>query len=326
MNMNIQHLIAAAAILLSAVSCDDRKVFDQEQYKNIFGFVSESDNTKEKVVSLHYDSVETYMSFSMGGSLAPERDVKIEIAEDPDLIKEYNFNNYDTDVSKYSVALPAKNYSISNSTCTIKAGTRLGIIPVTIYPKGLSPDEDYIIPVRVHSYDGGEMHPDKSTLLLQVGIKNQWANSNGVAYSMVATRKELPNGSPINMPGNKTVHCWEANSVRTTPGNLLYSASIHDQEMNCIILEVATTADAAGYRKVTIRPLRDMKVEQLDGDKDYPNAYAIIDDGFNTYKTFLLHYNYTVGKSTYEVKEELRVKYEEDKDVDEGFDIVKVEH
>lgn len=322
--MKIRHkYLLAALALLSLASCDDREIFDKEQYKNIFGFVSESDNTKQKIVSLRYNETVTYMSISMGGTKTPKNDVNINIIKDPSLIDEYNKANYDVDVSKYAVEMPEDKYSISEMKCTIKAGTSLGSIPVTIYPTGLSPDKDYIIPVRVESYDGAEMHPNKSSLLLKIGIKNQWATSSGVAYQMVGNRKLMPDGSPINMPGTKTIHCWAANSVRMMPGNETFSKDIHVLEAKAMIAEIDTTADAAGYHKVTLKPYRDLKIQQIDGDPDYPNVYGIVDDGFNTYKTFLLHYFYQVGNEIYEMREETRVQYTEDKDVDEGYTIIK---
>ena len=308
--------------LLSLTACNDRDVFEKEQYKNIFGFVSESDNTKEKIVSLHASETVTYMSFSMGGTKAPSKDVTINIVEDNGLIDEYNKTNYDVDVEKYSVSLPADKYELTSKTCVIKAGEFEGSIPVKIRPQGLSPDKHYIIPIRVDTYDGAEMHPDKSTLLMQIGLKNQWANSNGVSYSMVGIRKTLPDGYPLNMPSTKTVHCWEANSVRVMPGNETFSSDVHTLEAKAMILEIATDA-VNGYHKVTIKPYRDLKITQIDGDADFPNMYAIIDDGFNTYKTFLLHYNYTIGSDSYEMKEELRVTYDKDEEVDGGFEIVE---
>lgn len=319
--MKYRYFIAAMA-LLSLTACNDREVFEKEQYKNIFGFVSESDNTKTKTVSLHADETVTYMSISMGGTIAPGKDVRIKIVEDESLISTYNKINFDVEVAKFSVPLPKDKYEITSDVCTIKAGEFLGTIPVKIYPKGLSPDKHYIIPVRVETFDGAEMNPRKSSLLMQIGIKNQWANSNGVSYSMSASRKTLPDGSPINMPGTKIVHCWEANSVRTTPGNIAYNADVHSVEANSIIIDINPVAEADGYHKVTIKSLRDMKIEQIDGDPEYPNVYGIVDDGFNTYKTFRLHYIYTVKDESYEMKEELRVIYSEDKDVDAGYEVI----
>lgn len=320
--MKHKYIILAALAAFSLISCNDREVFEKEQYKNIFGFVSESDNTKKMTVSLHKEKTTTYMSFSMGGTKAPKNDVKINIVLDTTLVDDYNEANYDVDVSKYSVVMPSDKYEISSMSCTIKAGEVLGTIPVIIYPTGLSPDKDYIIPVRVLSYEGAELRPDKSSLLLRIAIKNQWSNSSGIGYQMVGNRKLMPDGSPINMPGTKTIHCWTANSVRMMPGNETFSKDKHVLEAKAMIATIDTTADAEGYHKVTLSAYRDLKLQQIDGDPDYPNVYGIIDDGFNTYKTFLLHYYYQIGDEIYEMREETRYLYSEDEDVDEGFTII----
>lgn len=90
-----------------------------------------------------------------------------------------------------------------------------------------------------------------------------------------------------------------------------------------MIAYIDAAADAKGYHKITLKPYRDIKVTQLDDDPEYPNVYGIIDDGYNTYKTFLLHYKYQIGNDVYEMREETRVLYSEDKDVDEGFTIIE---
>jgi hypothetical protein len=64
--------------------------------------------------------------------------------------------------------------------------------------------------------------------------------------------------------------------------------------------------------RVTISPFKDVTVEQLDGDPDFPNIFKVEDDGYNIYKTFLLSYKFRVGSgTTYTMKEELRLELDE---------------
>lgn len=312
--MKFRYMIAATA-LLSLAACNNDEVFEKEQYKNIFGFVCESDNTKTKVVTLHKPESVAYMSLSMGGSNPIPADVTVNIVEDESLIDDYNSANYDTDVSKYAIPMPKSKYDITSYKCVIKAGETLGTIPVNIRPEGLSPDSTYFIPVRINDYSAYEMNPDKGTMLLKVTFKNRWATSLGTGYSMIGRRRIMPNGVEISMPGTKTVHAFSANSVRIMPGNETFKSDKHTLEALAMILEVEDTDN--DVKKVTIKPYRDLAVTQIDGDKDYPNIYSIIDDGFTVYKTFLLHYYYTVGDTTYEMKEELRIKYNESEEEDE---------
>ena len=338
--MKFRYILAAAA-LFSFVACNEKEVFEKEQYKNIFGFVCESDNTKEKIVSLHLDEATTYVSISMGGSNTISQDVTINFEEDPSLIDDYNSSNFDTDVAKYAIALPEDHYTIENYSCTIKAGERLGVIPVKVYPAGLSVDKTYFIPLRVTTYDNAEMDPEKGTILFQVGIKNHWAESTGTAYNMLGRRQNITDfttgdaiestASEISMPGTKYVYPYANDEVRLFPGNETYSTDHHKIEQMGMIIEIGEDTDSDKVREVTLKPVRDLIVKMVEPsderyDDMYNNTYSILDDGFNIYKTFLLQYYYSVdGKNFYHMKEEVRVEYKEDKDVDEGFEVIEYE-
>ena len=338
--MKFRYILAAAA-LFSFVACNEQEVFEKEQYKNIFGFVCESDNTKEKIVSLHLDEATTYVSISMGGSNTISQDVTINFEEDPSLIDAYNSSNFDTDVAKYAIALPEDKYDIENYSCTIKAGERLGVIPVKVYPAGLSVDKTYFIPLRVTTYDNAEMDPEKGTILFQVGIKNHWAESTGTAYNMLGRRQNVTDfttgeaiestASEISMPGTKYVYPYANDEVRLFPGNETYSTDHHKMEQMGMIIEIGEDTDSDKVREVTLKPVRDLIVKMVEPsderyDDMYNNTYSILDDGFNIYKTFLLQYYYSVdGTNFYHMKEEVRVEYKEDKDVDEGFEVIEYE-
>lgn len=338
--MKFRYILAAAA-LLTFVACDEQEVFEKEQYKNIFGFVCESDNTKEKIVSLHLEEATTYVSISMGGSNPPAQDVTINFEEDPSLIDAYNSSNFDTDVAKYAVALPQEHYTIENYSCTIKAGERLGVVPVKVIPNGLSVDKTYFIPLRVTDYNNGEMDPEKGTVLFQVGIKNHWAESSGTAYNMIGRRQQVSDvttgeeitnvTSEISMPGTKYVYPYSDNEVRLFPGNETYSTDHHVMEQKGMIIEISGDEDGDKVRQISLEPVRDLIVKLVDEndpryDEFYNNTYSLIDDGFNVYKTFLLQYYYSIdGTNFYHMKEEVRVEYKEDKDVDEGFEVIEYE-
>jgi hypothetical protein len=65
---------------------------------------------------------------------------------------------------------------------------------------------------------------------------------------------------------------------------------------------------------VKIKPYANLAVTQLDGDPLYPNVFFVEDDGYKTYKTFLLHYRYTYGGTVKEMKEELRLEFNKKQD------------
>lgn len=322
--MKFRYILAATA-LFSLVSCNEQEVFEKEQYKNIFGFVCESDNTKQKIVSLHLEESTAYVSISMGGSNPPTQDVTINFKEDYSLIDDYNSSNFDTNVAKYAIPLHDSKYDIDSYSCTIKAGERLGTIPVRVRPYGMSPDSTYFIPLRIKDYDNAEMDPEKGTVLFKVGFKNHWAASTGTNYAMIGRRKTATSAE-IQMPATKPVHPISGNQVRVMPGNEVFSAETHTLEAKAMVITIGEPVEKV--HPIEITPYRDLEVEMItpdnpDYDDKYTNTYAILDDGFNVYKTFLLQYYYTINGTKYHMKEELRIEYAEDKDVDEGFEVIE---
>lgn len=309
--MRFRYILTVTA-LLGLVACNENKVFEKEQYKNVFGFISDAENMNSKVFSLHKAESEGYLSFSMGGTNNITEDVTINIVEDPDLIETYNRNNFDQDVAKYAKPMPKDKYDISSMQCVIKAGETGGVIPVKVRPAGLSPDTTYLIPIRVDTYDRCEINPDKCYLLYKVQIKNRWAVGDATtSYTLRGKRRILGDQSELSMPGTKILFPLTANRVRTMVGNETYAADEETLYRGAMILEIADNG------KVKILPYRDVEIVQLDNeDPEYPNKFFIDDDGFNTYKTFLLCYQYTFEGVTYVMKEELRLQFNPDEEED----------
>lgn len=309
--MRFRYILTVTA-LLGLVACNENKVFEKEQYKNVFGFISDAENMNSKVFSLHKAESEGYLSFSMGGTNNITEDVTINIVEDPDLIETYNRNNFDQDVAKYAKPMPKDKYDISSMQCVIKAGQTGGVIPVKVRPAGLSPDTTYLIPIRVDTYDRCEINPDKCYLLYKVQIKNRWAVGDATtSYTLRGKRRILGDQSELSMPGTKILFPLTENRVRTMVGNETYAA---DEET---LYRGAMTLEIADNGKVKILPYRDVEIVQLDNeDPEYPNKFFIDDDGFNTYKTFLLCYQYTFEGVTYVMKEELRLQFNPDEEED----------
>jgi hypothetical protein len=136
--------------------------------------------------------------------------------------------------------------------------------------------------------------------------------------------------SEISMPGTKYVYPYSSNEVRIFPGNETYSTDHHKMEQMGMIIEISGDEDGDKVREVTLKPVRDLIVRMVEStderyDDMYNNTYSLIDDGFNVYKTFRLQYYYVMGNVKYHMKEELRVEYKEDPDVDEGFEVIEYE-
>ncbi len=309
--MKVNYITMAVA-LVGLAACNDHDVFEREQYKNVFAFICNSENINQKMVHLDNDETTNYVAFSVGGSQPIARQAKINVVEDPTLIDTYNRNTFDLSVGKYAKPLPKANYTIASLQCILNPGDVHGVIPITIRPAGLSPDTTYFIPLRVDSYDAYELNPQKDHILYRIMTKNRWAKSDASSvYTMRSKRKEVGGTTEIAMPGTKIMMPLSKTTVRIMAGNEAYAASMGTFNRAAMILEIAEDG------RVTIRPFRDLDVKQIDGDAEFPNKFFYESDGYNTYKTFLLYYTYRIDKTTYEVKEELRLQYNKDAEKEE---------
>jgi hypothetical protein len=298
-------------LLFIFITCDRDEVFEREQYKNVFALISESDNVARKFHKLGEESI-GYVAASMGGTNPTTKDITVNLVEDQSLLDDFNRINYDTDVSKYGKPMPESKYDIDSYQFTIPAGGISGRLPIRIRPDGLSPDTAYFISLRVESYSSYEVNPDKSYVLYQIRTKNYWAQADGnTNYSMRAKLRIQGSASELEMPGTKVMHPLTENSVRIMAGNETYESNINVFNRFAIVLEIGED------NKVSILPYANIEVTQVDGDSEFPNTFLIENDGFKTYKTFLLRYNYKSGNTIYEMKEELRMEFDEDEEENE---------
>ncbi|HBG40918.1 MAG TPA: hypothetical protein DDW85_05850 [Porphyromonadaceae bacterium] len=305
--------VSGAAILLFFIlfACDRDEVFEKEQYKNVFALISESDNVSRKFHELGEEST-GYVAASLGGTNPSTKDIVVNLVEDSLLIDAFNKANYDVNVDKYILPMPKDKYDIDSYQFTIPAGEISGKLPIRIRPDGLSPDSAYFIALRVASHSSYEVNPEKSYILYRVRTKNYWAQADGnTSYSMRAKLRIQGSSGELEMPGTKVMHPVTKNKVRIMAGNEKYESDINLFNKFAIVLEIAED------NKITISSYKNVEVTQVDGDKDYPNIFKVEDDGFKTYKTFLLRYNYKSGNSVYEMKEELRLEFDEEEEENE---------
>ena len=300
--------IFTLSLLFITLSCNRDEVFEREQYKNVFALISESNNVARKVHPLGEESI-GFVAASLGGTNPTTKDIVVNLVEDQSLLDDFNRINYDTDVSKYGKPLPASKFDIESYQFTINAGDISGRLPIKIRPDGLSPDTAYYISLRVESHSSYEINPEKSFILYQVRSKNIYAQADGnTSYSMRAKLRVQGSASELEMPGSKIMHPISDNKVRVMAGNETYESNINKFNQYAIILEVDEN------NNVEISPYGNLEVVQVNGDPEFPNIFKIEDDGFKTYKTFLLRYNYKSGNTIYEFKEELRLEFDKDED------------
>jgi hypothetical protein len=303
-HLNIPKILIALLLVASTYACDRDELFTREQYKNQIALLSDDGyNIFQEEVDLSQNETVGYVVASCGGSHLITEDIRIDLAEDENLLYKYNKSNYDTDESKYALKLPDDNYDIDEYRILVQAGQRTGALPVKVRPDGLSPDSIYFIPLKVKTFSAYEMHPNKTTVLYRVLLKNYWATlKSATYYSLRGIRNS------INVMGTKQVFPVSARKVRIIAGNETFAADKNTIDATSILLEVADDG------RVKITPWKEIEVTQVDGDPSYPNIFKIEDLGYAMYKTFLLRYDYVYNGTTYQMQEELRLEFNPNKE------------
>jgi hypothetical protein len=267
----------------------------------VFALVSDDDHNIFKVVH-DLDETEStgYVAASCGGSNPSEKDINVTLVQDIEPFDRYNKDNFDVETDKFARYLSADKFNVDNYNFTISAGERDGRVAIRVRPDGLSPDSTYFIPFKIDTYSAYEANPDKSDVLYQVLIKNRYATQAAISnYALRGTR------DGVNVMGVKQMHPISRNSVRIMAGNEAFQSDIDIINSSCIVLTIGSD------NRISISPFKDIEVEQLDGDPDFSNIFFVENDGYNSYKTFLLSYSYKSGNTVYTMKEELRVKLED---------------
>jgi hypothetical protein len=312
--LNILKFTGIALTVAMIFSCaDSDELFKREQYKHVFALLSDDGfNIFAEEHDLELSESQGYVSAVCGGSLPTTKDIDITILEDEALLMQYNRSNFDLDESQYAQWLPSDKYTIASYGIKIPAGERIGKMSIKVNPAGLSPDSVYFVPLRVDRFNSYEMNPTKSNVLYRVFMKNYYASNKPSSSS--ATKNSATDYSfrgkrgGVNVMGIKQVLPVGSNSVRTMAGDVSYEAGKLSIINSGSILLTVNEAN----NSVTISAWKDIEVTQIDDDPDYPNTFSIYDDGYRTYKTFLLRYDYTYNGTTYEMQEELRLEFKEE--------------
>jgi hypothetical protein len=311
------NIMMCLLVLVGISSCNEHKQFEEEMYKNVFAIVSsDSYNVFDKEHSLDEPESTGYISVSMGGTNPTGKATRITLVHDLDLFNRYNRGTYDIDAGKYAQLLSPDKYTIASYELTVPAGGRDARLPLKIRPEGLSPDSTYMIALKIGEYTEYEANPDKSDVLYRVYIKNYFAAVQlGVVNRRDYNMKGVLDGG--NVLGTKRVFPLTSNTVRILAGNQAFeedTAIINKWSLRLTIGEPGHVPGQPG--DVTISPFKDgrIQVTQINDDPAYPNRFFIEDDGFRTYKTFLLHYEFQVegDSDVYEMREELRLEFNED--------------
>lgn len=290
--------IPILALATMFTSCKDNELFENEMYKNVVALISSDyHNTFEEVVPLTGEEFIGYIAASSGGTHAPSKDMIIELEEDQSPLDRYNWSLFDADESLYAKLLSKDRYEIEEYKIQINAGERTGRTMVKLRPDGLSPDSTYFIGLKATDISGVEVNPTKNTILYQILIKNDYASqAEDSFYAMTGLANDIVSA------GNKKLFPLTHNSARVIAGTESFESTVEEIDKTAIILEVQEN------NKVLIKPYKDIQVNQLNNDPNYPNTFKVEESFGRTFNVFLLSYEYTIGGTTQVMKERLEMQ------------------
>lgn len=304
------NLLFVSVFVFVLLSCNRDEIFEREQYKAVVALLSDDGfNIFAEELTFSEEEVDGYIAASCGGVLPTTEPIDISIVEDASLLNQYNVSNFDTDAERYALYLSTDMYEIEKYSITIPAGERMGRMHIRLHTAGLSPDSVYFIPFRVNTFSAYEFNPEKSTVLYRLYLKNDYASTKDGDGATIYNHRGKR--GTTNTMVQKKVFPTARNEVRIMVG--IKEFQNEEELIDRWSIRLVVGED----NKVTILPWNSseygMKVTQIDGDADFPNTFSIVDDGYNTYKTFLLRYNYIDPDdgNTYEMSEELRLQFSE---------------
>lgn len=178
--------LVATLILLSSCLKDDRMVLDPEKGHNVVEFANPGERAAVGSVHALYPllvdlepEVELPVTLSYSGpeATAPE-DIVIQIGvADEQVIKDYN-KDQTTDFK----LMPSDLYSFSSTEVRIPKGESKATIMVKYKADQFSFTTPYVLPLKIVSSSYGIVSGNYSTILLQVGPKNEYHGTYRYTY------------------------------------------------------------------------------------------------------------------------------------------------
>ena len=164
---------------------------------------------------------DTSISVAVNGSSRLDRDVRVDLAVNPDTLDGYNWEKYRNDRSLYYEMLPETCYSFEGEGIVIRAGTEYSDVPIRFYLDKIDKEKNYILPisiVNVSEFSIGD--PKYSTILMNVILSNEYSGT----YSLSGTIREVSTGDYMDVRMSRTLRVVDPATVSFYAGNTAENA------------------------------------------------------------------------------------------------------
>lgn len=287
MKKTIIFLLAVAA---SFTACDNNledELFIKHVLINQNGF---------REYDLNYVDVsvrDTIITVAVNGSSKLDRDIKVDLAINPDTLAGYNWERFRNDHSLYYELLPEECYSFNGEGVVIKAGTEYTDIPISFNLDKIDKDKSFILPISIVStseYKIGD--PDYSTILMNIVLSNSYTGN----YSLSGTIREVATGDFIDVRSTRTLRVVDPNTVSLYVGNISERATNRENYRMNMTVNADSTLTFTPLHPDIIEIIRD----EPNLDPKNPRNKILVErtiDVQNSHKsyvvtTFYMYYNY----------------------------------
>lgn len=285
MKKYINYGIVLSILMVVFTACNDEFLLDKEQYIKKIYLIGASDKVLSKNLAYHKQEQETFTTVAISGSLLPERDVAVTVANYEPGIAWYNnkYKHLAEDI-KYQALDPAC-YSIPSYSTTIKAGETYAKVPIKINTQNLRCDSLYALSFKIESVSDYEINKTDSTLILTFKMVNEYSGT----YLFEVTRYSVSQdaegndvlSNPTVMSVMRTLNAVNVNTVRFF--NEQNNETIANIKNYCINLQIESD------NSVTMSSWESLDL--VDSDCSYdPESMS-----------FALDYKYKVGDQMYQI-------------------------
>lgn len=284
-------VLIACIVAHSLIGCDTDIIYQEEQYKTLVYILSGSDNVFATSYTLNEEEPVRYVSIGCGGSNSNEKEIKVTLEPNPEMLDKFNSLNYNYE-DEYAKLLPADRYEITSYTVTLPANSdyHYARMPVKVRALGLSPDSIYFIPLKIKSVSNFDVNENKSDVLFRVGIENDYAQQLVPTYYS----KSGTMTNPVTvLSGAKLVQPLEKDKVRMFIGNETYSSTttVDDIERLSVIVQILED------NSLIVTPYGSMEVEMLNNVNGYNLYNPELMQGATKQRVFYLNYRFRLMQS-----------------------------
>ena len=143
MKKAIIFLLAATAFF---TACNNNQLDDELFIKHVL--INQNGFREYDLNYVDANVRDTLITVAVNGSSKLDRDVRVDLAVNPDTLEGYNWEKYRNDRSLYYELLPEECYSFSGEGIIIKAGTEYTDVPISFNLDKIDKDKNFVFRSR----------------------------------------------------------------------------------------------------------------------------------------------------------------------------------